>query len=105
MRNLRTVEERLWWLNKPKYFGWYSALMNPSRLNYGTLPAVQFATMTRVAEKGELPSCYARLEETASVAAARLAPLVEKRMLRDKRCEEEGRNVQNDKIPDVEVLM
>ncbi len=30
--SLRTVEERLWYLNKPKYFGWHSIAINPDKV-------------------------------------------------------------------------
>lgn len=56
VRSLRTVEEKLFYLNKPKYYGWYSSIIDPSRIGYGSLDFIQYATWTHVVS--ELPERY-----------------------------------------------
>jgi len=49
--SLKTVEERQFYVNKPKYYGWYTCKIDLENIPYGTLPLVQFLCRTSV-ERG-----------------------------------------------------
>ena len=57
MKNLKTVEEKQWYINKPKFYGWYSTVVNADRIRYGTLDFVQYVTNTTVVDD-RLPERY-----------------------------------------------
>ena len=56
MAKLGTVEEKQFYLNKPKYYGWYSYLLNMDWIPCDSRPFIQFATQTHVVE--DLPDYY-----------------------------------------------
>jgi hypothetical protein len=41
MKSLQTVEEKQWYLNKPKFYGWYTTVVDAKEIRYGTLDFVQ----------------------------------------------------------------
>ena len=48
MKNLQTVEEKQIYLNKPKYYGWYSCVMKNTKIGPTTLDFLQFVTNTTI---------------------------------------------------------
>ena len=48
MKNLQTVEEKQIYLNKPKYYGWYSCVIKNAKIGPTTLEFLQFATNTTI---------------------------------------------------------
>ena len=81
MKRLKTVEEKQWYLNKPKYYGWYSCVIKGAKLKPDSQEFVQFATNTVVMDN-QLPEVYKSLEELAENEAQRLQPLVKKLIVR-----------------------
>ena len=57
VKSLKTVEEKQWYLNKPKYYGWYSRVVDAKAIKYGSLDFVQYATNTTLVD-GKLPDRY-----------------------------------------------
>lgn len=47
---LGTVEEKQYFINKPKYYGWYSYMLDQSWIPCDARPFLQFATQTHVVE-------------------------------------------------------
>ena len=56
MEKLGTVEEKQYFLNKPKYYGWYSYLLSHDWIPQDCKPFLQFATQTHIVE--DLPEYY-----------------------------------------------
>ena len=48
MKSLQTVEEKQIYLNKPKYYGWYSCVMKNTKIGPTTLDFLQFVTNTTI---------------------------------------------------------
>lgn len=48
MKSHDTVEEKLFELNMPKYYGWKSVILGDKAVPYNFLPWVQFATRTHL---------------------------------------------------------
>ena len=57
VKNLKTVEEKLYYMNKPKYYGWQSTVIEASRIRSTSLDLVQYITNTTTVEN-ELPPIY-----------------------------------------------
>nr|XP_019534368.2 28S ribosomal protein S30, mitochondrial [Aedes albopictus] len=63
IRQLSTVEEKLFEINMPKYYGYKAHLITDQKLPYNVLPLAQYATRTYLEEN--LPETYRKLEESA----------------------------------------
>ena len=46
MKNLKTVEEKQIYINKPKYYGWYSYILDPSYIPPDSSEFTQYVTNT-----------------------------------------------------------
>ena len=57
VRKLDTVEEKLYYMNKPKYYGWQSYIIDASKIRPTSLDFVQYITNTTLVEN-ELPPIY-----------------------------------------------
>ena len=57
VKKLDTVEEKLYHINKPKYYGWQSYVINATNIKPTSLDFVQYVTNTTMVEN-ELPSVY-----------------------------------------------
>ena len=73
MKNLQTVEEKMYQINRPKHFGWYSFMLEQDYLPFGGLDWLQFVTQTHVV--AGLPECQVG-EETSTSATHALAPTI-----------------------------
>ena len=80
MRKLKTVEEKQLYLNKPKYYGWYSCVMDPNKVLPTSLDFLQFVTNTTIVND-DLPNPLKNLEKIAQEEAQRLEPIVKKHLL------------------------
>ena len=80
MRSLKTVEEKQLYLNKPKYYGWYSCVMDPNKVLPTSLDFLQFVTNTTIIND-DLPNPLKNLENIAQEEAQRLEPIVKKHLL------------------------
>ena len=70
MKNLKTVEEKQIHLNKPKYYGWYSCVMNTNSMPPSALDMVKYVTNTVISR--ELPENLKALDKLALDEAERL---------------------------------
>jgi len=95
--SLKTVEERLWWLNKPKYFGWHSAVLEPTAIPVGALDFVKCVTCTDTVEG--LPERFNRpeLDSEAARLAEKVAPRLKRYLRSDRSLLEFGDTVNNDR--------
>ena len=57
VKALDTVEEKLYHMNKPKYYGWQSVVINARKIQPTSLEFVQYVTNTTTVEN-ELPGIY-----------------------------------------------
>jgi len=64
VKNLKTVEEKQWYINKPKFYGWYTTVVNANRIRYGTLDFVQYITNTTVVDD-RLPDRYGNVVKSS----------------------------------------
>ena len=60
VKAMKTVEEKKYYVNLPKYFGWRAWLLDTSDVAPASLPATQFVTNTTVVEG--LPESYNSLK-------------------------------------------
>lgn len=58
VKDLSTVEEKLFELNMPRYYGWRSYTLEEHRVPYNCLRTIQSITKTYIHEKAALPSFY-----------------------------------------------
>lgn len=59
---LKTVEEKLFAINMPRYYGFKSVMLNDHIFRYNSLPFFQYSTRTSLSDKG-LPDYYSSLNE------------------------------------------
>ena len=57
VKDLDTVEEKLYYMNKPKYYGWQSYVIDASKIQPTSLEFVQYITNTTTIDN-ELPAVY-----------------------------------------------
>ena len=95
MRKLKTVEEKQLYLNKPKYYGWYSCVMDPNKVLPTSLEFLQFVTNTTIVND-DLPKPLKNLENIAQEEAQRLEPIIKKHLLLQSQVEQ-GFQVPNDR--------
>lgn len=99
IKQLKTVEEKQFAINRPKYYGWYSSIINADMIPHDALDFVQFATWTTKIEG--LPDVYSNIEltEAATKALATIAPQVEQAIINETVHHQHGFTVQNDLLP------
>nr|XP_033343091.1 28S ribosomal protein S30, mitochondrial [Megalopta genalis]XP_033343092.1 28S ribosomal protein S30, mitochondrial [Megalopta genalis] len=61
IRKLETVEEKLFGLNMPYYYGWHSLLLNEGWIPYNSLEHAQCITKTHLVNDNKLPDLYDKL--------------------------------------------
>jgi hypothetical protein len=71
--SLKTVEERQFYVNKPKYYGWYCSQIRADTIPYGCLDFAKATTWTHVV-KGLPEAAYSDLDVAAEAAVERLKP-------------------------------
>ncbi|XP_058452493.1 large ribosomal subunit protein mL65 [Malaya genurostris] len=64
IRQLSSVEEKLFEINMPKYYGYKAHMITDQKFPYNVLPLAQYATRTYFIE-GSLPETYGKIEESA----------------------------------------
>lgn len=94
---LGTVEEKQFQINRPKYFGWYSYMLNQDWIPCDAKEFLQFATQTHVVDG--LPEYYNEKDEEVDRLVAELAPLVEQTILNHSLYSENFFEVPNDLLP------
>ncbi|KAG7196905.1 hypothetical protein KM043_000179 [Ampulex compressa] len=58
IKGIKTIEEKLFELNMPRYYGWRSLLLEEGRVAYNSLSHAQYITRTHLMEKSDLPESY-----------------------------------------------
>lgn len=58
VKNCPTVEEKLFKVNMPKYYGFRVHTFNETQVNYNILPVAQYITKTHLVKERQLPTCY-----------------------------------------------
>ncbi|EFN77238.1 39S ribosomal protein S30, mitochondrial [Harpegnathos saltator] len=58
IKNLETVEEKLFKVNMPRYYGWKLILLEESKIPYNSLKYIQYITRTHVMKEPGLPIHY-----------------------------------------------
>lgn len=61
---LSSVEEKLFEINMPKYYGYKAHMITDQKFPYNVLPLAQYATRTQLVED-KLPEGYGKLKEDA----------------------------------------
>jgi len=97
VKAMKTVEEKKYYVNLPKYFGWRAWLLDTSDVAPASLPATQFVTNTTVVEG--LPESYNSLKGKSEELAESLAPAVKSALSFVALRYEHGPDLANDKVP------
>lgn len=58
IKNLETVEEKLFEINMPRYYGWKLLSLNEHVIPYNTLSHAQYFTKTHIIKESGLPAYY-----------------------------------------------
>ncbi|XP_058792079.1 large ribosomal subunit protein mL65 [Phymastichus coffea] len=58
VKSLGTIEEKIFELNMPRYYGWKAFTLKEGILPYDPLPQAQYITNTHIANEPKLPSYY-----------------------------------------------
>lgn len=58
IKKLQTIEEKLFELNMPRYYGWKSLFLNEHMIPYNALSHAQYITRTHVVKESGLPAHY-----------------------------------------------
>lgn len=69
IRQLSSVEEKLFEINMPKYYGYKAHMITDQKFPYNVLPLAQYATRTNLVDD-KLPEVYGHLEENAKTLLA-----------------------------------
>lgn len=116
VKSLKTVEEKQAYINKPKYYGWYTCVIDAKKIRCGSLDFVQYVTNTTVVD-GKLPELYGNvvstekveeetpnaktlpIDEEAQRIAKQVEPILKSFLVNANNHLEYNRDVENDKIP------
>lgn len=58
IKNLETVEEKLFKINMPRYYGWKSLILKEHVVPYNSLSHAQYFTRTHIVKESGLPAYY-----------------------------------------------
>lgn len=72
-----TVEEKLFEINVPRFWGWKCLMLKEARLPYNSLSLNQYITRTHVLDAKEMPEYYSINKELAGKLAAELKGCIE----------------------------
>ncbi|XP_015601452.1 28S ribosomal protein S30, mitochondrial [Cephus cinctus] len=61
IKSIKTVEEKLFKINVPRYYGWKSLMMHEYQIPYNSLDQAQYITRTHLVKDMKLPSYYETL--------------------------------------------
>jgi len=97
MAKLGTVEEKQFHINRPKYYGWYSYMLNQGYIPCDAKEFLQFATQTTLIDG--LPDYYNAKDENINRLVDEIAPLIEQTILNQSLFSEKNYEVANDLLP------
>lgn len=96
VKAMGTVEEKQYYVNLPKFFGWKTWCMDTIDIPPASLPSTQFLTNTTVVEG--LPSQYQNVKKTSEELASALAPTIKSALSCLNLRNEHGPDVPNDHV-------
>jgi len=96
VKGFKTVEEKQWYVNCPKYFGWRTYCMDSARIPPSALPSIQFVTNTTLV--ADLPAVYRDLEAKSMQVAESLAPSIKAALAFHAIQHEMGVGIANDRV-------
>ncbi|KAJ8669585.1 hypothetical protein QAD02_000844 [Eretmocerus hayati] len=70
VEKLDTVEEKIFELNMPRYYGWRSHILTEGVLPYDPLPFAQWVTRTHIADHNGLPDYYNNIMSSEQLDAS-----------------------------------
>jgi len=97
MANLGTVEEKQYQINRPKYYGWYSYMIDQRWIPCDAGEFLRFATQTHVVDG--LPEYYNAVNGSIDNIVNEIAPFVEQTILNHSLYSEHSFEVENDFLP------
>lgn len=64
IKSLETVEEKLFEINMPRYYGWKSLILKEHSIPYNVLSHAQYFTRTHIVKESGLPAYYNNIIST-----------------------------------------
>lgn len=77
LKDIKTVEEKIFKLNMPKYYGWKSVQLLEHSIPLQSLPFMQHTTRTHFIKANALPDFYLSYDSAASYIAKQLKSEIE----------------------------
>lgn len=77
IKRIKSVEEKLFEINVPRYWGWKCLLLKEGEIPYNSLDFTKFITRTHLIECKELPENYQQSSEISSNLVKKIKTLVE----------------------------
>jgi len=98
VQNLGTVEEKMYQINRPKYYGWYSYMIDPDYMPADVLDFAKFSTWTSVREG--LPNYFQdqNLDEKSAKVINEIGQLIEQVILNETCYRQPSHMVSNDRL-------
>lgn len=81
IKAIKTVEEKLFEINMPRYYGWVSIMLREGSIPYDSLPFVQHITRTHLREFKDLAPYSTDLEEDSNKLLGQVKPLIEEALI------------------------
>lgn len=81
IKSIKTVEEKLFEINTPRYYGWKSIVLSEGTIPYNSLPFVQHVTRTHLREFKDLAPYSTDLEEESNKLLGQVKPWIEEALI------------------------
>jgi small subunit ribosomal protein S30 len=81
IKSIKTVEEKLFEINMPRYYGWRSIMLSEGSIPYDSLPFVQHVTRTHLREFKDLAPYSTDLEEDSNKLLEQVKPWIEEALI------------------------
>jgi small subunit ribosomal protein S30 len=81
IKSIKTVEEKLFEINMPRYYGWKPIVLKEGSIPYDSLPFVQHVTRTHIRELKNLAPYSTDLEEDSNKLLGQVKPCVEEALI------------------------
>lgn len=81
IKSLKTVEEKLFEINMPRYYGWKPIMLWEELIPYNAMPFAQHVTRTHFKEFKDLPHYSTGLEEESHKLLGQIKPWIEEALI------------------------
>jgi len=81
IKSLKTVEEKLFEINMPRYYGWKTIMLCEDSIPYNTLSFAQHVTRTHFRDFKDLPPHSASVEEESNKLLGQIKPCIEEALI------------------------